>query len=269
MSSNQNPQQVDRYLIWFRQGEYDLAAAKISMENGFYEWATFQAVQSVEKALKAIIVYSGVNPPRIHKLQTLMGICNRVCVEFKQTKFEFRFLESFTFISRYPFLLPGKTKTPHEIITLQDAEKALLQARNFLQKISVILSHPIGIKGIEERDLEYSEVFTKAEVSARLQQVTNQLVEAFDPEKLILFGRFAREENVSKLSTMDILIVAQTELPFVERIYKARKATRQSEPIIEPLVYTPEEFRVMTEEVGEGFLENALAEGKVIYSKDS
>lgn len=269
MTDNSYPQQSERYLVWFKQGEYDLAAAQMSMENGFYEWSTFQAVQSVEKALKSIIVYSGVNPPRIHKLQTLMGICNRVCVEFKRTKFEFRFLESFTFISRYPFLLPGKTKTPHEIITLDDAQKALKQARSFLQKISVILSHPTGVKEIEGLDFEYTEVFTKAEISTRLQQISDQLVEAFDPEKIILFGRFAREENVSKLSTMDILVVADTDLPFVERIYKARKATRQSEPIIEPLVYTPEEFKVMTEEVGEGFLENALAEGRVIYSKDS
>lgn len=266
MTVQSTKSQSKRYLVWFKQGEYDLLASQVSMESGFYEWSTFQAVQAVEKALKSIIVYSGVNPPKIHKLQVLMGICNRVCVEFKQTKFEFRFLESFTFISRYPFLLPGKTKTPHEIITINEANKALKQARDFLQKISVILSHPIDI---EDKDFVYSEVFTKAEVSNRVQQVTKQLVELFNPEKIILFGRFAREENVSRFSTMDILVITNTELPFIERIYKARKATRKSEPIIEPLVYTPEEFKVMTEDEGEGFLESALAEGREIYSKPS
>lgn len=266
MKDNFNSQYLSRYSVWFKQGEYDLEAAKLSAENSFHEWATFQAVQSVEKALKAIIVYAGVRPPRIHKLQALIGICNRVCTEFRDTKFEFRFLESFTFISRYPFLLPGKDKTPHEIISFQEAQKAIMQAQNLLQKISTILSHPYMVFD-REKEFSYTEVFTKAEVENRLKQVVKKIEKVFNPEKIILFGRFAREENVSRLSTMDILIVADTELSFVERIHKARLATKHSEPIIEPIVYTPEEFRVMTEEVGEGFLESALSEGREIYSR--
>lgn len=266
MSNTDFSHRTDRYLVWLKQGEFDLAASKVSMDGGFYEWSTFQAVQSVEKALKAVIVYSGVNPPKIHKLQTLIGICNRVNVEFKQTKFEFRFLESFTFISRYPFLLPGKNKTPHEIITHAEAKKALEQATVFLKKVSNILSHPTEIK---DADIEYKEVFTQAEIDTRLQQVVDQLIEEFDPERIVLFGRFAREKNVNKLSTMDLLIIADTELTFVERIHKARNATKHSAPIIEPLVYTPEEFKVMTEEEGEGFLEEVLKEGRVIYENAS
>jgi HEPN domain-containing protein len=254
-----------RHLVWYKQSQHDYQAALLSIENGFNEWASFQAVQSVEKALKAIIVYAGLNPPRIHKLQTLIGISNRVCSEFKNTKFEFRYLESFTFISRYPFLLPGKNETPHELITKKEAQSALDQALDMLSKISVILQHPaMGEKHV----LAYDEVFTPDEIAKRVKDVVSMLVEAFKPEKIILFGRFAREQKVSKLSTMDILIIANTDLSFIDRIHKARNATKSGQPIVETLVYTPGEFELMTKEVGEGFLEDALREGRVLYERE-
>lgn len=266
MSESKHEIKKERHIVWFRQGEFDLQASNLSLDAGFCEWSTFQSVQAVEKALKSVIVYSGANPPRIHKLQTLMGICNRVCPEFRQTKFEFRFLESFTFVSRYPFLLPGRMKTPHEIITRTEAERAYRQAQEFLRKISVILSHPMAP---QQMLLTYDEMFTKSEIDRRLEVVKEKLITAFDPQKIILFGRFARDEQVSRLSTMDILVIAETELSFIERIFIARKSTKEGTPIIEPLVYTPEEFNLMVDDEGESFLETALKEGKVIYEKSS
>lgn len=253
-----------RHLVWYKQSQHDYEAALLSIENGFNEWASFQAVQSVEKALKAVIVYAGINPPRIHKLQTLIGISNRICTEFRNTKFEFRYLESFTFISRYPFLLPGKNETPHELISRREAQRALDQAKDMLSKISVILQHP----AMDEKPaVAYDEVFTQEDITNRAKDVVSMLVEAFQPEKIILFGRFAREQNVSKLSTMDILVIANTDLSFIDRIHKARNATKSGHPIVETLVYTPREFELMTKEVGEGFLEDALREGKVLYER--
>jgi HEPN domain-containing protein len=40
---------------WFRQAECDLAAALVSLNGGSYEWTCFQAQQSAEKALKALL----------------------------------------------------------------------------------------------------------------------------------------------------------------------------------------------------------------------
>lgn len=253
-----------RYRVWFKQSQHDYNAALLSIDNGFNEWASFQAVQSVEKALKAVIVCAGLNPPRIHKLQTLMGICNRICSQFKQTKFEFRYLESFTFISRYPFLLPGQDETPHELISSSEARKALVQARDMLEKISVILQQPVARREVE---IIYNEMFTQEEIRKRTQEVVGALVEAFNPYKVILFGRFAREDNVNKLSTMDIMVIADTNLSFVNRIHKARNVTRSGQPIVETLIYTPQEFELMTREGGESFLTDALKEGKVLYQR--
>ena len=93
------------------------------------------------------------------------------------------------------------------------------------------------------------------------------MVKEFSPEKIILFGRFAREADKPISGTMDILVIDKTDTPFIERITQARLATRGNKIIIEPLIYTPEEFDLMTKEEGEGFLESALEEGKIIYEK--
>ena len=128
-----------RFEVWLEQAEFDFHAAKVSRDNGFYEWATFQCEQSVEKALKAVLVHAGWRPPKMHKLAVLMSYCNNANKEFRKTKFEFRDLEAFTFVSRYPFLIPGENLSPHKFITLDDAKRCINQARVFLDKIQKLL----------------------------------------------------------------------------------------------------------------------------------
>jgi len=253
-----------RYKVWFRQAEFDLMAANISLEKRYYEWATYQAEQAVEKSLKAVLVHAGWRPPRVHRLQVLMGICNRVNPEFKETKFNFKHIESFTFISRYPFLIPGKNSTPHELIFHKDAEEAVNQAKEFLKQIAKILKHPHK-KDVSEKKI--LESYSEQEIKERIAEVVERLVREFDPEKIMIFGSFARDGQKMKSGTMDVLIIAQTKYSFIERIQKARAATQGGMPIIEPLVYTPKEFKIMTEEEGESFFESALEEGIEIYKK--
>ncbi len=129
-----------RFKVWLEQSSHDLEAAKTSRDNGFYEWACFQSEQSVEKALKAVLVHAGWRPPKMHKLAVLMSYCNRANERFKKTKFEFRDLEAFTFVSRYPFLIPGQEQSPHDFITLDNAQICIHQASAFLKKIRQLLS---------------------------------------------------------------------------------------------------------------------------------
>ncbi|MBN2016350.1 HEPN domain-containing protein [Candidatus Dojkabacteria bacterium] len=129
----------ERYKVWLKQAEFDFEAAKSSKLSGFFEWACFQCEQAVEKALKAVLVKAGWRPPKMHKLAVLMSYCNRANGKFRQTKFEFRDLESFTFVSRYPFLIPGENLSPHEFISSDDAERCIIQARTFLDKIHSLL----------------------------------------------------------------------------------------------------------------------------------
>jgi HEPN domain-containing protein len=265
---DQNTPQDNRYLIWLKQAKYDLAAAFLSLENEYFEWAAYQAEQAVEKALKAVIVQSGSKAPKIHKLGILFGFANRVNDKFKDTKFNFKHVESFTFISRYPLLLPDKAKTPHELISEKEAAKAITEASEVLLNITKILQSPFAEKAKASEALE--EVKYSAEVIAkRLEQVKESLIKEFSPEKIILFGRFAREFGQAVAGTMDILVITECDnCSFIERIYRAREATGGDEPIVEPLVYTPSEIELLQGE-NESFLKSAFEEGKIIYARQS
>jgi HEPN domain-containing protein len=259
------PAEFERYKIWLKQAKFDLAAAFLSLENEYYEWAAYQAEQAVEKALKAVIVHSGSKAPKIHKLGILFGFCNSVNAKFRGTKFSFQHIESFTFISRYPFLIPDKVKTPHELITEKDANQALVEASEVLYKISEILKKPAG-EVVFIPEVEEGELYSAAQIEIRIEEIKKQLRKEFNPETIILFGRFGREFNKPVAGTMDVLIIAETDQRFIDRIYRAREVTRGGMPIIEPLVYTPAEIKTLREE-GEAFLQSAFDEGKLIFQK--
>lgn len=48
---------ADRSKDWLKQALRDLEYAKLSMENGYYEWACFASHQAAEKAVKALHLY--------------------------------------------------------------------------------------------------------------------------------------------------------------------------------------------------------------------
>ena len=268
MPQNDSLNLKDRYLTWLKQSKYDLAAAFLSLENEYFEWAVYQAEQAVEKALKSVIVHAGQRPPKIHKLGILFGFCNQINTEFKNTKFNFKHIEAFTFISRYPFLIPDGNKTPHELITESDAGKSLSEASEIILSITRILKVP-RVTPESTKELEYkTKFYTFEEIKTRIEKIKEQLTKDFDPSKIIVFGRYARDYGRPTPGTMDILIITECkDCSFIERIYKAREATRGFEPIIEPLVYTPEEIQLLQDK-DEAFLKSALQEGKVIYSKE-
>jgi len=184
---------------------------------------------------------------------------------FVDIKLNFRKIEAYTFISRYPFVFPDSTKTPHDSITKQDAETCLSLATEIYHSIEEFLAQNKVEKGetISTDDYYYDE----GEIKTRLDKLVNILStdKFLHPSKIILFGTFAREKIVPMSSTMDIIIIAETQLPFIERIRYVREITHGSEPIVEPLVYTQQEFDYMLKEEGEGFIESAIEEGKVIY----
>jgi len=57
---------------WWKQAKKDLTAANNSLKSGDYEWACFQAHQSVEKAIKALYMLKKRRSPFTHDL-TKMG----------------------------------------------------------------------------------------------------------------------------------------------------------------------------------------------------
>ncbi|MFH1543623.1 MAG: nucleotidyltransferase domain-containing protein [Patescibacteria group bacterium] len=109
--------------------------------------------------------------------------------------------------------------------------------------------------------------FTENKILAeRIEDCVSKLRKAFDPEKIILFGSYARGE-VNGDRTLDLMIIAKTKERFFDRIKKALLVCKGASPSIEPIIYTPEEFDLLLSQ-GEGFLEDALEEGIVLYDKD-
>lgn len=253
-----------RYEIWLKQAEFDIQAAKLSKANGFYEWACFQSEQSLEKTLKAVIVHAGVRAPRIHKLGILMGMSNQINPDFFHIKIDFRRMESYTFVARYPFLIPGQNKSPHEFINEEDATECIFIAENAIKVISNFLHH--NKRPGNAVDLTFGK-YTVAEINGRVDRLITKLAANLDLKKVIVFGGFARNPEQPKDKTMDLLVIANTDLGFFERIKQVRQLASGENPIIEPLVYTEAEFKDLLHEEGEGFLESAVEEGKVVFEK--
>jgi Nucleotidyltransferase domain. len=103
---------------------------------------------------------------------------------------------------------------------------------------------------------------------ARFQEELERILQAlrsYQPQRVILFGSFARGDDHG-LSDVDLLIVKETDRPFIERIGEVLALCDTALPV-EPLVYTPEELARMIEE-GNPFIEQVLREGKVVYESE-
>jgi HEPN domain-containing protein len=127
-----------RFAVWLSQANHDLDAAAKSMEAGYYEWACFQAEQAAEKALKSGIVYNGKSAPKLHRLGVLIGILKSMDQRFRGIHIDIADLQSYTFTARYPFLIPGNYETPHDYITLEDADKCIKASQiiiNLMQEL--------------------------------------------------------------------------------------------------------------------------------------
>jgi len=84
----------------------------------------------------------------------------------------------------------------------------------------------------------------------------------YQPDRVILFGSFARNES-DELSDVDLVIIKETEEDFFSRIRKVLRIL-DLRTAIDILVYTPAEFRDMQDR-GNAFVETVLSEGVVLH----
>jgi predicted nucleotidyltransferase len=80
--------------------------------------------------------------------------------------------------------------------------------------------------------------------------------------KIILFGSCATN-TAGQLSDLDLFIVMDTDLPFIERLMYFYKTILPSVPT-DILVYTPEEF---DRNKDNPFIREIIKNGKIIYEK--
>ena len=92
---------------------------------------------------------------------------------------------------------------------------------------------------------------SKSELSQWLAEAVRSL-RAYDPEKIIVFGSYARGD-VDRYSDIDLAIIKRTTKRFIERLVEADSYLNL--PLcVDLFVYTPEEFQAMIEE-GNPFIE--------------
>ncbi len=101
------------------------------------------------------------------------------------------------------------------------------------------------------------------EINRKVQDIVEQLVRKYRPQKIILFGSAARREY-DMVNDLDFLIIKE-DVP-----HRGLDRLRELEQIIEKdiatdmIVYRPEEFEQRLR-LGDPFIKAILEEGQVLY----
>ena len=99
-----------------------------------------------------------------------------------------------------------------------------------------------------------------------IDEVVRQIVEKFKPQKIILFGSYARG-NPRPESDVDMLVVMDTSL---KEVQQAIQICQQIEYRfgLDLIVHTPEQLAERLK-MGDWFLRDVLKEGTIIYETRS
>ena len=99
------------------------------------------------------------------------------------------------------------------------------------------------------------------ELPQAVEQVVKQIM-AYKPERIILFGSYARGEQ-DEYSDIDLILIKKTDTRFIQRQIEVLSHV-SSEFRVDPIVYTPEEFLSMIESENP-FIEQVLKDVKILY----
>ena len=104
----------------------------------------------------------------------------------------------------------------------------------------------------------------RAKLSSELDRFVEVVVPVLQPERIIVFGSYANGQ-VHEWSDLDLVVVAETELPFFERLKQVILLTR-SNVGMDVLVYTPSEWEHLRDE--RLFIrEEITKKGRVVYER--
>ena len=98
-----------------------------------------------------------------------------------------------------------------------------------------------------------------------LNRMTEILIRAYQPEKLILFGSVAQGE-FHEWSDLDLVVIKQTNQPLLERIEDVLRLVRPKVGL-DVLVYTPEELESLVDERRGFVLDEIIYKGAVVYEQ--
>ena len=103
------------------------------------------------------------------------------------------------------------------------------------------------------------------EIRTEIDKIIRQIVTAYQPEKIILFGSYAYGKPRAD-SDLDMLIIKTTAERFIDRWTNVRQIVSDPERSIpfEPLILTPHELEERLAR-GDQFIEEIMTKGEVLY----
>jgi len=105
---------------------------------------------------------------------------------------------------------------------------------------------------------------TNKQFNNKVQFVINQIINNYNPEKIILFGSSASGKT-NRWSDADLVIIKSTKKRFYERIGEISSLIDHDIPL-DFIVYTPDEFVKMSD--SNYFVrDEILKKGKVVYEQ--
>ncbi len=99
----------------------------------------------------------------------------------------------------------------------------------------------------------------------KIQEVVNKISYSYSPDKIILFGSYAKG-NPDVTSDLDLLIIKDSALPRYKRGLEVRRLLFGSMIPIDLLVYTPREIEEQKNRKY-SIVHEVLNTGKVIYER--
>ena len=105
-----------------------------------------------------------------------------------------------------------------------------------------------------------------ADRSQIIADLVKAIVAGYSPERIILFGSFAYGEP-DEGSDIDLLIIKDTEEPFLDRMFAVRRLVRELHLRVgfDPIIVTPAELEQRLN-IGDQFLAEACQRGKTLYA---
>jgi predicted nucleotidyltransferase len=101
-----------------------------------------------------------------------------------------------------------------------------------------------------------------------IQQIVHRLIEAYQPQQIILYGSLVYGEP-NEDSDIDLLIIKDTtETPLARRVQVRRLVSDPERRIpFSPLVLTPDELSARLA-LGDPFYQEILSRGKMLYARN-
>ncbi len=100
-----------------------------------------------------------------------------------------------------------------------------------------------------------------------IRHIVDTIVQAVNPKKIMVFGSCAREEAQWD-SDLDLFVVMNTDLSFVDRALEIRNLFEQVPCPLDIVVYTPAEVAYWRT-IPSSFVYQIFAEGRLLYDRTS